>query len=349
MKSKVTVIIPAYNVENYIKQCLDSIINQTYKNIDIIIINDGSTDNTLKIINQYAKKYKFIKLIDIENNGQGYARNLALKQATGEYIMFVDSDDYLELNTIELTIEKIVSEKSDFVDFGYRYYQDKGKSLVLQKEYSFSEEKQLKGKECLELFNIPNYFVVNKLYDRKFLINNKIFFGEHYIYEDILFWVRCVLKATKVSIMDTKLYNVRSNMTSTTKSNIQTDRHATSFIKVYDESIILFDDSFSPEKKYFLNYMLKKFLNYYNFRTPKKYKESFFDSVYSRISQYDLYTFNTQGIYFKLGKKFKLFNNKRKFKFFVDNYKNYRNLANLAKKIKSNFKRKKVIILEKNT
>ena len=103
----ISLIIPVYNTEKYLRQCLDCVVNQTYKNLEIIIINDGSTDNSLDIINEYASKDNRIKVLDIENSGGGNARNKGLDIVTGDYIGFVDSDDTLELKMYEILMDYI--------------------------------------------------------------------------------------------------------------------------------------------------------------------------------------------------------------------------------------------------
>ena len=116
MKIKVSVIVPVYNVEKFIDKCLDSLVNQTLKEIEIIVVNDGSPDNSQKIIDEYVKKYpdkvkSFIK----ENGGQGSARNLGMEKAKGEYISFVDSDDWIDLEALEEMYNLAKTEKSDIV------------------------------------------------------------------------------------------------------------------------------------------------------------------------------------------------------------------------------------------
>ena len=98
---KISVLVPIYNAEKYIEKCLDSIVNQTYENIEIVLIEDGSTDNSLEIIKEYSKQDKRIKIISIKNNGVADARNKALENATGDYVTFVDSDDYVEKDYVE--------------------------------------------------------------------------------------------------------------------------------------------------------------------------------------------------------------------------------------------------------
>lgn len=116
MKVKVSVIVPVYNVEKFIDKCLDSLVNQTLKEIEIIVVNDGSPDNSQKIIDDYVKKYpKKIKSLIKENGGQGSARNMGLDIAKGEYISFIDSDDWIDLDTLEKMYNLAKKEKSDIV------------------------------------------------------------------------------------------------------------------------------------------------------------------------------------------------------------------------------------------
>ena len=116
MKIKVSVIVPVYNVEKYIDKCLDSLVNQTLKDIEIIVVNDGSPDNSQKIIDKYVKKYpNKVKSFIKENGGQGSARNLGMEYAKGEYISFVDSDDWIDFDALEKMYDLAKKEKSDIV------------------------------------------------------------------------------------------------------------------------------------------------------------------------------------------------------------------------------------------
>ena len=112
MKRKYSVIVPVYNVEKYINECLSSLINQTYKNIEIVVINDGSSDNSLSLIEEYSRIDDRIRVIDQKNMGLGYTRNVGIDNAVGDYILFVDSDDYISLNTCE-EIEAVLSYNNE--------------------------------------------------------------------------------------------------------------------------------------------------------------------------------------------------------------------------------------------
>lgn len=112
---KLSVIVPVYNVEKYLERCLDSLINQTLKDIEIIVVNDGSTDNSLDILTKYAKFDSRINIIDKENSGVSDCRNIAMKQVRGEYLTFVDSDDWIDINTFQIMYTEAEKEKSDLV------------------------------------------------------------------------------------------------------------------------------------------------------------------------------------------------------------------------------------------
>ena len=113
----ISVIIPVYNAENFLNECLNSIINQTYENLEIICINDGSTDNSLNILKKFSKKDTRIKIFTTDNCGQGSARNLGLNNASGEYISFIDADDWIRLDTYEILYSKIYQSDLDLLFF----------------------------------------------------------------------------------------------------------------------------------------------------------------------------------------------------------------------------------------
>lgn len=151
---KISIIVPAYNVEKYVGKCIESLIAQTYKNIEVIIVDDGSKDNTGKIIDQYAEKDKRILIVHQKNNGLPHARNTGLQCASGDYIMFLDSDDWLETNCCEIVLSKIQSFDADILFFEYsKEYKNK---TVKMKTYG---QKELK----FDLMGVKEFF----LYDMR--------------------------------------------------------------------------------------------------------------------------------------------------------------------------------------
>jgi len=346
MENKISVIIPTYNTEKYIKQCVDSILNQTYQNFEIIIVNDGSTDNTSKILN--AMKSDRIKVLDIENSGQGYARNLALKHANGDYVMFMDSDDFIEPVTFEVAIKRILEDGSDFVYYDWKYYKDKTGEYSYTSKEEFFHKKILQDDECKQLLKIQHYFTVNKLYSKKFLIDNNVIYGERYIYEDIPFWVKASMYAKKVSIIHSPLYNVRTNEQSTTKTNLDTDRHVNGFLKAFDESIKVVGEG--KYKYLFLDYMMNKFLLYYNKRTPRKLKKYFMQEFYERIKDCNINKFKNQSRVIKTFYSIKPLKSNGRFRLFAGSsyriehvYKQLRKKVTKVKELIANGKNKKYL------
>ena len=118
--NKISVIVPIYNVEQYVERCLNSIIENTYKNLEIICINDGSTDNSLKILEKIAENEQRIKIIDKINGGVSSARNIGLDVATGDYIAFVDSDDWVHNRYFEILLDFAIKEEADIVACDYK-------------------------------------------------------------------------------------------------------------------------------------------------------------------------------------------------------------------------------------
>lgn len=149
----ITIIVPIYNVEKYLERCIESIVNQTYTNLEIVLIDDGSTDKCAEICDEWRKKDRRIKVVHKKNEGLGMARNSGIENATGEYIYFVDSDDYIDLDTIEKCYRMARREEADLVTFGfYRVYSNGrlGKSSIPSLEKYIFE-----GEEVLGVF-LPN-------------------------------------------------------------------------------------------------------------------------------------------------------------------------------------------------
>ena len=126
---KVSVIIPVYNTSKYLNQCLESIQNQTFTDFEAICINDGSTDSSLEILKEFASKDDRFIIINKKNEGQGIARNLGIQQANGEYIIFIDSDDWLETEGLEKAYKKIKEDSADILIFDFYFFSDKDQTM----------------------------------------------------------------------------------------------------------------------------------------------------------------------------------------------------------------------------
>jgi len=197
-KPIISVIVPVYNVESYLAKCIDSLINQTLKNIEIILVNDGSTDNSLNIIKKHEKKYSNIICIDKENGGQGSARNLAIKEAKGEFLTFVDSDDWIDLEMCEKLLKKALDENSDLVFASY--YKVESENKIPGEVYGMSEE------DLLKKYLLTKSGPCHKLIKKSLIIDNNLYFPEIRAYEDISVVPLWGLYANKITCVPENLY-----------------------------------------------------------------------------------------------------------------------------------------------
>lgn len=166
IKIKYSIIIPAYNASSHINKCLDSILNQTYENFEVIIVDDGSTDDTLKILNKYAQQYSNVYILSQENAGPGAAREKALKYIKGDYVIFSDADDYWEYNFLTHINDIIEKCKPDILEFGFRKVEPSGEILSNHPMNPI----QLKNQDCIKHYvyqkNTTNY-LCNKVFSAK--------------------------------------------------------------------------------------------------------------------------------------------------------------------------------------
>lgn len=213
-KSKVSIIVPVYNVEKYLAKCLDSLVNQTLKDIEIIVVNDGTKDNSQVIVDKYVKKYpnKVFSYIK-KNGGLSSARNYGVKKATGEYIGFVDSDDYVDLNLFKEMYEKGLKNDCDVVGCQVKYvYHDKETYNVI--DSSLFNKSIVDSPEIL--LQLKSY-APNKIYRREFWVENNFSFPIQY-FEDSALIYNVLLMANKIEcVYDSFYYYNRTNETAITK------------------------------------------------------------------------------------------------------------------------------------
>ena len=211
---KVSIIVPIYNVEMYIEKCLETLVNQTLKDIEIILVNDGSKDGSAEIAKKYLEKYpEKIIYLEKENGGLSDSRNYGLPHAKGEYIAFLDSDDYVEKNMYEEMYKLAKKENSDMVQCNFYWeYPDKNKKEIAEvKEYTGK-------KEMLEKTRVEAW---NKLIKREILVKNpEIRFPKGLRYEDVEFTYKLVPYVEKVSILNKPFihYIQRKNSISNTQN-----------------------------------------------------------------------------------------------------------------------------------
>ncbi|MEM4181817.1 MAG: glycosyltransferase family 2 protein [Candidatus Pacearchaeota archaeon] len=211
-KPLISVIIPVYNSKKFLRKCLNSIINQTLKNIEIICINDNSNDSSLKILKDYQKKDRRIKVFNQKmNRGQGFCRNLGLRIAKGEYISFIDSDDWINKTYLERLYKTAKKKNAEVVICSM--FNEK-----TNKYYYFFKEKKVyyNIKEKIKISQIEKRgSVCNVLFSKKLLKKNHLFFEEGVFYEDILFMLKAVYFCNKIVTVPKATYYYRYNPSST--------------------------------------------------------------------------------------------------------------------------------------
>ena len=216
----ISVIVPVYNVEKYLSKCLESIINQTYQNLEIICVDEGSTDSSPKILEEYAKKDTRIKIITRQNGGLSAARNTGLKNATGEFISFVDSDDWIDLETYEKAIGHF-SDDVDSVCYAAAIVCDDGVDDCYEEERLWHSVKY-RGKILLkdESFYNLTYTVWNKLYRKSIIDKYNIDFPEDLIHEDFAFYTKYMAFAPRTFCLNEYLYFYRKRQNSIMSENV---------------------------------------------------------------------------------------------------------------------------------
>lgn len=210
MNKKVSIIVPIYNCSLYIDKCILSLINQIYKNLEIILVNDGSTDSSLEKIKEYQKQDKRIKVITQNNKGVSSARNTGIKNSTGEYIAFVDSDDYLDDNVIELLVTNI--ENDTLLRINYKKITANDELIVKPSKKEYSIDEYILGILTSKIGGFCWGYLFEKC---------KIeYFDENTSYlEDALFLINYLNKISKIKTIDNTYYNYQFNENSITKTN----------------------------------------------------------------------------------------------------------------------------------
>lgn len=213
-----SIIIPVYNVEQYLADCLQSALDQSFNDYEVICINDGSTDKSHLILNKYAKQYDNIRIINQENKGCSAAKNVGIKAAIGDYIFLLDSDDWIENNSLEVLAEQLNGE--DMICFnGQRFFED-GKTEQFDKGVS---EEKISGWEYYNKYALaPRKFSfispVLRTYRRNFITDNNLFFKFGIFHEDNLFTPLACYYAKNVKVINVQIYNYRIHKGSITQS-----------------------------------------------------------------------------------------------------------------------------------
>ncbi len=255
--AKVSIIVPVYNTARYLRRSMDALTGQTLQDIEIIVINDGSTDDSVEIINEYIDRYPDkIRLISKENGGQGTARNIGIKEAVGEYIGFADSDDCVDTAMFEAMYNVAVRDDADLVECSFHY--------VYEHEDGSRDELKPRGvvgqhHDNRDMFLNPQVSPWNKLYKASILKDNDITFPEGLIYEDTSFYIKSIPYLHKTSYIDEKYVYYFLRGQSTMNSN--KGKRVADIFRVIDDMVTFykangFYDEYEEELEYFCSKIL---------------------------------------------------------------------------------------------
>lgn len=231
-----SVIVPVYNVELFIVKCLDSLLSQSFNNYEVIIVNDGSTDKSLKICNSYKSRFPNITIIDQFNKGVSFSRNRAMQRAIGDYIWFVDADDYIEKNALEVLATHILEQNIDMLGFSNYHLFEKEDRLIKNKVNNCTTV--CTPKEFFEKGNVFETAPWIMVIKTSLIKNNGIKFDENLvIYEDNLFMMSCLLYSKSIKYIDNFLYYYLIRENSLTAKNKSKVIRITGYLKLVNFSL----------------------------------------------------------------------------------------------------------------
>lgn len=278
MKPKFSIIIPCYNIEKYISKTLESVFNQTYQSFEIILIDDGSKDNTGKILDDYSKKDKRIKVVHKENEGVSVARNIGIENAVGEYIYFLDGDDLIENNLLKRADEVFKNNKAEIFSFGFNMVYKNGE---IKRKYSSEKYNNqiIKSKEFLSLFFTKKIgqhmcsFIV-----KRELVQNKIFFTKGLERgEDLEFQIKMLLGDNLVYYDKTPFFKYVSRDGSVVQSKVKLNIF--NFLEVLENfRKDIKDEKLKKDLEYF-------FVTYYFYTLKEMALKGYTEEVYQKAIQ----------------------------------------------------------------
>lgn len=306
-KDLVSVIIPMYNVEKYIKKCLDSILNQTYSNIEVIVIDNASSDSGVRIVKKICESDSRVVFLENEKTYRvGYSRNRGMDYAKGEYIWFVDADDYADNNFLEIMLKEMKANNVNIVQCCYRSFNDFNE----YKDYLPFHQKQIfSGYELCKIMNQfiglagPNIMVWNKLYRRKILKDVRYYEGT--TYEDMFFTYKVLYQQERILWIPDRLMNWRINANSATSKYNYRDVYLDE-IHAYIERINFFDERHEQELKelvmkrlYYIStqhlYLYGKFIeDRYDVKKKQKWLVGIIKELYPKLIKMNRWSFRTK-------------------------------------------------------
>jgi len=292
---KISIIIPVYNAAEYLRECIDSVVSQSYENLEIICIDDGSTDNSISIIEEYVKADDRVKLIKQKNLGAAYARNAGVQIASGEYISYIDADDFISQGLYEEFIRVLnsLNRDIDIFIFNAAYFDSVAKKNIsncfvdLSCWNNHSSELSIHTfRDCRNIFT-KNVAVWNKIYRKTFLTENNINFPDGMKYEDVYYYTVTMIKANSIVIDDKLFYNYRDMSSVGSASNEKSKRVLDIFdaIKIA-EDVIYKENLFEYFKYALFQFKCNMWFIHYQY-CPLKLQKKYFEEMRKRLIEHE--------------------------------------------------------------
>lgn len=289
--TKLSIILPVYNTAKYLNQCIDSILNQSLKEFELICINDGSTDNSLNILKEYASKDNRITIIDKENGGQGLARNIAIEKAIGEYLSFIDSDDWIEPTMLKELYHAAKQNSSEIVLCEHKVF-DIPTNVISQPEYTrlpipkIFDQRSFQSSEITDFLFSINTGPCNKIFKTEFVNSIGAKFAEGLLYEDILFVFKCLINAKVINIVRRPLYIIRY-----LRPGSETSYRGKKQFDIFEVIQLLDKEIYKDEipdaiKIKYQDYKVSQFFYHFNLLDPN-YKKEFWNRILSELNKTD--------------------------------------------------------------
>lgn len=257
---KLSIIVPVYNVEAYIKKCIESLLTQDIDDYEILIINDGSTDSSIDILNSYYSKNTNIRIINQENQGQSIARNNGISIAKGKYIMFVDSDDYIKENCLGRLLNYAEKNCLDILAYNYAI-EKRGEVSFIERNKVYDNFLSPEDFLCNGLTMLPVWFC---LFKKELFVENKLYFKEKVYHEDLLLMFQLVFSAKKMMMTDQLVYYYVKRENSSLSNKSKENRY-----KIFKDALIVTDE-------------LNRYLNKINIRKDKR-EEIYNNFIYELV------------------------------------------------------------------
>ena len=296
---KVSIIATFYNLEDYVERCVDSLSSQTLQDIEIICVNDGSKDNTIRILQELAKNDNRIKIIDKKNEGVSIARNTGINSASGEYIMFVDGDDFLEIDACEKLYNKAIKSDVDIVIFQKKYVYQLKKTKLCKYFKKSLYYRTIKNEPFFLFDKIPetynavhSLYCWDKFYKKNLLHKYNLYFPKDInLAEDNIFIYNTFLKNPKIVIIDEYLYNYYvSRINSLTKLNNYD--FFNKLVCIIDKYITYNNQVNTKLYLYTIDYYFNILTNLWNYFYFSEYKKEYLICLYKYFDKYKIFNIN---------------------------------------------------------